>query len=82
MPLALLAAPVPAGIGAVLFGWFVVRLSGVYLAMLTLAFAQIAWAIATQWSSLTGGDDGILGVWPPGPVSFFWCVLGLTVAGI
>ena len=28
--------------GAVVFGWFCVRLSGVYLAMLTLAFAQIS----------------------------------------
>jgi branched-chain amino acid transport system permease protein len=71
MPLALLAAPVLAGLLAALFGWFVVRLSGVYLAMLTLAFAQIIWAIASQWSWLTGGDDGILGIWPPAPASFF-----------
>ena len=35
--------------GALLFGWFAVRLSGVYLAMLTLAFAQIVWAIVFQW---------------------------------
>ena len=51
--------------GAILFGWFCVRLSGVYLAMLTLAFAQIAWSIAFQWSAVTGGDNGLLGVWPP-----------------
>ncbi|MFL5282109.1 MAG: ABC transporter permease [Rhodopila sp.] len=82
MPLALLAAPVSAGLVAALFGGFVVRLSGVYLAMLTLAFAQIVWAVATQWSWLTGGDDGILGVWPSGPMPFFWFVLALTVAGI
>ena len=49
---------------ALLFGWFCVRLSGVYLAMLTLAFAQIAWSVAFQWASVTGGDNGILGVWP------------------
>jgi branched-chain amino acid transport system permease protein len=82
MPAALLAAPVTAGILAALFGWFVVRLSGVYLAMLTLAFAQIVWAMATQWSWLTGGDDGILGVWPTGPIPFFWWVLGLTTLAI
>ena len=41
---ALLLAPALAALGALLFGWFAVRLSGVYLAMLTLAFAQIAWA--------------------------------------
>jgi branched-chain amino acid transport system permease protein len=82
MPVALIAAPAVAGSVAALFGWFVVRLSGVYLAMLTLAFTQIVWAIATQWSWLTGGDDGILGVWPSGPVAFFWWVLALTAAAI
>ena len=40
------------------------RLSGVYFAMLTLAFAQIVSSIAFQWVAVTGGDDGILGVWP------------------
>lgn len=61
---ALLFAPFLAGIAGVVFGWFCVRLSGVYLAMLTLAFAQISWATAFQWVELTGGDNGILGVWP------------------
>lgn len=79
MPLALLAAPVVAGLTAILFGCFVVRLSGVYLAMLTLAFAQIVWAVASQWAWLTGGDDGILGIWPTGPIPYFWWVLALTV---
>jgi branched-chain amino acid transport system permease protein len=60
----------------------VVRLSGVYLAMLTLAFAQVVWAIATQWTGLTGGDDGILGVWPSGPVPFVWWVLLLSAGAI
>jgi branched-chain amino acid transport system permease protein len=53
-----------AGIAAVVFGWFCVRLSGVYLAMLTLAFAQIAWSVAFQWVEVTGGDNGVFGVWP------------------
>ena len=48
MPLALVAAPLVAGGAAFLFGAVVVRLSGVYLAMLTLAFAQIVWALASQ----------------------------------
>jgi branched-chain amino acid transport system permease protein len=64
MAVGLLASPVLAGLAGVLFGWFCVRLSGVYLAMLTLAFAQIAWATAFQWIDVTGGDNGILGVWP------------------
>ena len=45
-----------------LFGLFVARLSGVYLAMITLAGAQIVWAVAFQWVSVTGGDNGLLGV--------------------
>ena len=61
---ALVAAPVIAGLGAALFGFFVVRLSGIYLAMLTLAFAQIVYAVAFQWVELTGGDNGVVGVWP------------------
>ncbi len=48
---------------ALVFGWFCIRLTGVYLAMLTLAFAQILWSVALQ-STWTGGDNGILGVWP------------------
>ena len=64
MPVALAAAPVAALLGALLFGWFAVRLSGVYLAMLTLAFAQIVWSIVFQWEGVTGGSNGILGVWP------------------
>ncbi|HVY13588.1 MAG TPA: ABC transporter permease [Rhodopila sp.] len=82
MPAALLLAPVAAGLAAAAFGTFVVRLSGIYLAMLTLAFAQIVWAVAKQWLSVTGGDDGILGVWPSGPVPFYWWALGLSAGGI
>ncbi|MEJ1978526.1 MAG: ABC transporter permease [Acetobacteraceae bacterium] len=79
MPLGLLLAPLCAGAAAFAFGAFVVRLSGIYLAMLTLAFAQIVWAIAFQ-ADWTGGDNGILGVWPSawaaGPVAYY----GLTLA--
>src|SRR5215470_13794962 len=53
--------------GALLFGWFAVRLAGVYLAMLTLAFAQIVWSILFQWEEVTGGSNGILGIWPQAP---------------
>ncbi len=60
----LLAGPLVAGVGALVFGWFCVRLSGVYLAMLTLAFAQIAWSIVFQWDTVTGGSNGLVGVWP------------------
>src|SRR5260370_16875702 len=65
---ALIAAPVVAGLGAMLFGWFAVRLSGIYLAMLTLAFAQIVWSIVFQWQDFTGGSHGVLGIWPSPPL--------------
>ena len=62
---ALAAAPLVAGAAALAAGYFVLRAHGVYASMLTLAFAQILWSIAVQWVNLTGGDNGILGVWPP-----------------
>ena len=64
MELSLIFAPVVAGLGALLFGWFCVRLSGVYLAMLTLAFSQIVWSIIYQSDEFTGGSNGIVGIWP------------------
>ncbi|HTR84135.1 MAG TPA: ABC transporter permease [Reyranella sp.] len=64
MELALVVAPFVAGLFAVIYGWFCVRLSGVYLAMLTLAFAQITWSIVFQWDELTAGSNGLIGIWP------------------
>ncbi len=79
MELALLAAPLAALAGAALFGWFCVRLSGIYLAMLTLALAQIVWSVAFQWDALTGGSNGLVGVWPSGwlssKVAFYYLAL-------
>ncbi len=80
MFLALAAAPVAAGLGALLFGWFAVRLSGIYLAMLTLAFAQIVWSIVFQWQDFTGGSNGILGIWPTAPFDAAWRFYLLCVA--
>jgi branched-chain amino acid transport system permease protein len=64
MEVALIAAPIAAAAGALVCGWFSVRLSGVYLAMLTLAFAQIAWSVVFQWDSVTGGSNGLFGIRP------------------
>ena len=86
MSAALLAAPVAAAAGAVLIGWFAVRLSGVYLAMLTLAAAQILWSAGTQWQDVTGGDDGLIGIWPAawasGTTAFYYLTLILCGIGI
>jgi branched-chain amino acid transport system permease protein len=85
----LLLGPLLGCLGAAIFGFFAVQLSGVYFAMLTLAFAQIVWSIAFQWVSVTGGDNGILSVWPEAwaasPQRFYWLALGiaaLVVAGL
>lgn len=50
---------------ALLIGSLALRASGISLAMLTLAFAQIVWAVAFQWDGVTGGSNGLVGVWPP-----------------
>jgi branched-chain amino acid transport system permease protein len=60
----MLAAPIVAGLAAIIVGWFAVRLSGIYFAMLTLAFAQIIWSITFQWFQFTNGELGILNLWP------------------
>lgn len=82
----LVLAPIAAALGAALFGWFSVRLSGVYLAMLTLAFAQITWAIVFQWDGFTGGSNGLTGVWPAAWLTdkkhYYWLTLTLVVASV
>lgn len=86
MEIALLVGPALGLAGAILFGWFCVRLTGVYFAMLTLAFAQITWSIAFQWVEVTGGDNGMLGIWPSAwaskPAAFFWLSLAVATLGV
>lgn len=86
MEAALLLGPFAAVFGALLFGWFCVRLSGVYLAMLTLAVAQILWALAYQWDDVTGGSNGLIGLWPSAWLSqgpwFYYLTLALCAGGI
>ncbi len=86
MEAALLLAPLAAAAGALAIGWFCVRLSGVYMAMLTLAFAQIVWSIAFQWDAVTGGSNGIVGVWPSawlaGKQAYYGFALTLIAAAL
>ncbi len=83
---ALVCAVGAAGLGAVVFGWGSVRLSGVYMAMLTLAFAQIAFAVSFQWYEVTGGDNGLLGIWPDAwardRTVFYYLTLALCSAAV
>jgi len=60
----------PAFVAAVAFSfacsavvaYFCTRLTDIYFAMLTLAFSMLVWGVAFKWRSMTGGDDGFVGV--------------------
>jgi branched-chain amino acid transport system permease protein len=60
-PLSLASGMLLGGIIGALLGAIIVRRRGVYFAMVTIAFGQVFYYIAFQWSSLTGGDDGLRG---------------------
>jgi branched-chain amino acid transport system permease protein len=68
IPLALLGGASLAGAVAVPVGYLSTRATGIYFAMLTLAFAQLLYTVAYKWRDLTGGSDGIAGV----PKTAFW----------
>ncbi len=86
MELAFIAAPFAAGLLALGIGWFCIRLSGVYFAMLTLAFSQLVWSLAFQWRSVTRGDDGLVNIWPAdwlnATAPFYYFTLAMGVGGI
>ena len=60
-PLSLLCGTVLGGIAGALLGALIARRRGVYFAMVTIAFGQVFYYIAFQWSAVTGGDDGLRG---------------------
>jgi branched-chain amino acid transport system permease protein len=62
LPAALACGVVIAALAGLLAGFAVARSAGVYLAMMSLALAQVVWASATQWAALTGGDNGVIGL--------------------
>jgi len=85
-----IAALAAAGV-AVVTGVFAVRSRGVYFLMLTLAFGQLLWVLALNWTSLTGGSNGVYGIPVPtlGGSSkllastdhFYWYALGAFLVG-
>jgi branched-chain amino acid transport system permease protein len=78
-----MAIPVSA-LGALIIGFFCVRLTGIYFAMLSLAFAELLYYIVFSWYSFTKGDDGIQGLLPPpwlqGTTHYYYFAL-LVIAG-
>jgi len=62
---AMVCAMVMGGLTSLVFGYFCVRLTGVYFSILTLAFAQLMFSVFQQAYTITGGDLGILDIQPP-----------------
>lgn len=85
-PLAFIGAMAAGILGALIIGFFCVRLTKIYFAMLTLAFSQIVWAIVFKWNSLTGGDTGLIGIDFPAylnsSVRFYYFTLIVVAASI
>jgi branched-chain amino acid transport system permease protein len=81
---AFIAAPFAAAAVAGIVGYFSVRRTGIYFAMLTFAFQMLLYTIALKASGLTGGDDGVTGVRPPGPLGqpmpYYYFALALVAA--
>jgi branched-chain amino acid transport system permease protein len=71
---------------AVVIGYFSVRRSGIYFAMLTFAFQMLLYTIALKATGLTGGDDGITGLKPPGvlaqPLAYYYFSLIVVAAAL
>jgi branched-chain amino acid transport system permease protein len=87
----LLLAPLVAAVVAALVGLIALRTSGAYFLMITFALAQLGVAFATQASELTGGADGLAGIFRPdlGDVvdlydaqQFYFLVAGVVLVGV
>ena len=76
------AALVVSAAAAVLIGIFSVQRSGIYFAMLTFAFQMLLYTLALKATSITGGDDGMTGLKPPGalaqPFYYYYFALGFV----
>jgi branched-chain amino acid transport system permease protein len=83
---ALVAAPIVAAIVAAAFAGVSSRVSGIHFAMLTLALAQILWSAALDWTPVTGGSNGLIGIWPPtalaDPSHYYMLTLALCATAL
>jgi branched-chain amino acid transport system permease protein len=68
-PLGVLIGMLAAVAAAMVIGALIVKLRGVYFAMVTIAFGQVFYFVAFRWNSVTGGDDGLSG-WRRIPLDF------------
>jgi len=65
--LGLAAAIGAAALAGALVAAFISHRRGIYYALMTIAFGQVFWFVAMKWHSITGGEDGLLGI-PRPPV--------------
>ena len=63
-------------IAAAIIGPLIIRLRGVYFAMVTIAFGQVFYFITFRWNSVTGGDDGLTG-WSRQPLNFGFATIDI-----
>lgn len=86
LPYALIAAPILTAVIALFMGWICNRLTGIYFAILTLAFGQLIWATIWKMRGITGGDDGLVGLQVPSliatPINQYFFVLVLVAIAI
>jgi len=62
LPFVVVLSALMTGTIAIGVGWVCTLATGVSFSMLTLAFAQLLYAIAFKWTSVTGGSDGLAGI--------------------
>ncbi len=81
-----IAAMLVSAAAALVIGFFSVRRAGIYFAMLTFAFQMLLYTIALKATPLTGGDDGLTGLKPPGilaqPRVYYYFALMLTAGSL
>jgi len=86
LPICMITSILLAGICALIFGYFCVRLIGIYFAILTMAFGQLVFYIIFQWYGFTGGDNGIQGIPVPlllqDPYVYYYFTLAVVIAAL
>ncbi|WP_254538248.1 branched-chain amino acid ABC transporter permease [Halomarina litorea] len=60
LPVAVVLALVAVVLVSLITGWLAFQLSGVYFAMLTLAFSMVGYFVVFESTGITGGDNGLL----------------------
>jgi branched-chain amino acid transport system permease protein len=82
--LSLAVGPPVAAVAALVVGFFCVRLTGIYFAILSLAFGELLFYIVFSWYTFTKGDDGIQGLLPPpffqDATNFYFFTLAIVAA--